>query len=136
LGPEFARALNRNLNAFFTDFGQERGTEGTHLGKLTLTESGVGRDNISDFTTNLIKSFLLDYTETFAQQHVHPELRRQVAVEKVQFSYATRVWESRHFDLPWEGSDYVLLTPKDILTKDEHWINRNGLSLDYDDRLR
>src|SRR5215211_1506182 len=24
LGPEFARALNRNLNTFFTNFGQER----------------------------------------------------------------------------------------------------------------
>src|SRR5215208_4495015 len=133
LGPKFAHALNHNLNTFFTDFGQERVTEGSHLEKLTLVESRVGRDNISDFTTNLVKSFLLEYTQTFAQQHISPEFRRRIAVKKVQFNYATEVWESRSFDLPWDGEDYVLLTPKDILTKDENWINRNGLIDDYND---
>jgi hypothetical protein len=131
LGPEFARALHRNLNKFFTDFGQERVTEGSHLEKLTLIESGVGRDNIGDFTTNLIKRFLLDYTQEFAQQHVRPEFRCRVAVEKVQFNYTTETWESRSFDLPWDGEDYVLLTPKNMLTKDENWINRNGFIQSY-----
>ncbi len=127
------RALYRNLNEFFTDFGQESVTEGSHLEKLTLIETGVGRDNVSDFTTNLIKRYLLDYTQAFVQQHVRPEFRRRVAVEKVQFNYTTQVWESRRFDLPWDGEDYVLLTPKDILTKDENWINRNGLIQRYGD---
>lgn len=48
LGPEFARTLNRNLNEFFADFGQESVTKGSHLEKLTLIKSGVGRDNVSD----------------------------------------------------------------------------------------
>jgi hypothetical protein len=133
LGPQFARELNRNLTAFFTDFGHERITEGSHLEKLTLIESGVGRDNVSDFTTNLIKNFLLDYTQAFAQRHIRTELRRRIAVEKVRFNYSTQVWESKRFDLPWDGEDYVLLTPKNILTKDENWINRNGLVRDYND---
>ncbi len=133
LGPGFARALNRNLVAFFTDFGHERVTEGSHLEKLTLIESGVGRDNVSDFTTNLIKNYLLDYTQVFAQRHVRTELRRHVAVEKVQFNYNTEVWESDTFDLPWDGEDYVLLTPKNMLTKDENWINRSGLVQSYND---
>lgn len=133
LGPKFAWALNRNLNTFFTDFGEEHITEGSHLEKLTLVESKVGRDNISDFSTNLIKSFLLEYTQNFAQQHIRSEFRRHVAVEKVCFNYATEVWESGHFDLPWDGDDYVLLTPKDLLTKDENWISRGGLIDDYDD---
>jgi len=133
LGPKFAHALNANLNAFFNDFGQECITEGSHLEKLTLVESGVGRDNISDFTTNLVKSYLLQYTQKFSQQHIRSEFRRLIAVEKVQFNYATEVWESRRFDLPWDGEDYVLLTPKDMLTKDENWINRSGLLNDYND---
>jgi hypothetical protein len=133
LGLQFARALNRNLTAFFTDFGHERVTEGSHLEKLTLIESGVGRDDVSDFTTNLIKNFLLDYTQAFAQRHIRTELRRRIAVEKVRFNYSTQVWESKSFDLPWDGEDYVLLTPKNILTKDENWINRNGLVRDYND---
>ena len=133
LGPGFARALHRNLNKFFTDFGQEQVTEGSHLEKLTLIESGVGRDNVSDFTTNLIKRFLLDYTQEFALQNVRPEFRRCVAVGKVQFNYTTEAWESKSFDLPWDGEDYVLLTPKNMLTKDENWINRYGLIQSYSD---
>ena len=31
------------------------------------------------------------------------------------------------YDLPWTEGDYVILTPKDILTRDENWINRNDL---------
>ena len=133
LGREFAHALNNNLNEFFTDFGLESVTKGSHLEKLTLIESGDGRDNVSDFTTNLIKRYLLDYTQAFAQQHIRSEFRRCVVVEKVQFNYTTEVWEGRSFDLPWAGEDYVLLTPKDMLTKDENWINRNGLIQRYND---
>jgi hypothetical protein len=106
----------------------------TQAEKLTLIESKVGRDNISDFTTNLIKNYLLEYTQMLAQRHIRPEFRRRVAVDRVRFNYATEVWENRHFDLPWDGEDYVLLTPKDILTKDENWINRDGLlKYDYND---
>lgn len=133
LGSKFARALNRNLNLFFIDFGQEHVTEGSHLEKLTLVESKVGRDNISDFSTNLIKGYLLGYTQDFARQHLRPEFRRTVAVEKVRFDYTTEVWKSGRFDLPWDGTDYVLLTPKDLLTKDENWINRASLLDDYND---
>ncbi len=40
LGPDFAHALHRNLNELFPNFGQELVTEGSHLEKLTLIESG------------------------------------------------------------------------------------------------
>lgn len=133
LGSKFARALNQNLNTLFADFGRESVTEGSHLEKLTLIETGVGRDNISDFTTNLVKNYLLEYTQAFAQQHIHSNHRRSLAVDKTQFNYSTEVWESGRFDLPWDGEDYVLLTPKDILTKDQNWIDRNGLVAKYDD---
>ncbi len=51
----------------------------------------------------------------------------------MRFNYSTEVWETRSFDLPWDGEDYVLLTPKDILTKDENWISREGLISRYND---
>jgi hypothetical protein len=94
------------------------------LRSSALSKRGVGRDNISDFTTNLIKEYLLEYTQRFAQQHIRPELRRRVAVNKVRFNYETQSWEPRVFDLPSYNGDFVLLTPKDILTRDETWINR------------
>jgi hypothetical protein len=59
LGRKFANALHRNLHHIFSTFGDEQLTRGSHLEKLCLIDNGVGKDNISDFTTNLIKGFLL-----------------------------------------------------------------------------
>lgn len=132
LGQDFARSLNRNLNLIFTDFGREKITKGSHLEKLCLVKSGVGKDNISDFTTNLIKEFLLKYTQTFARKYIDEKYRRKISVRKVRFNYRTETWESREFELPFFNGDYVLLTPKDILTKEDIWINKNDLLNDYD----
>lgn len=136
LGPKFARALSANLGTVFTDFGNEKITDGTHLEKLTLIETGVGRDNVSDFTTNLIKEYLLRYTEAFAAAHIDKSLRRSVTVERVRFNYVTETWEVGTFDLPWFSGDYVMLTPKDILTKDETWISRVGMFHTFPEVLR
>jgi hypothetical protein len=127
LGLDFGRALNRSLNTVFSSFGNEQVTRSSHLEKLSLIGSGVGRDHISDFTTNLIKGFLLDYTQTFAQKHIEPSLRRTFGVEKVAFNYNTESWESRRFDLPAFRGDFVILTPREILTQDQIWINRPDL---------
>ncbi len=124
LGSDFASALNRNLNTIFTNFGQEHVARASHLEKLCLVRRGVGRDNISDFTTNLIKEFLLEYTQTFARAHLATEQRREFSVGRVRFNYETETWASGVFELPVLDDDYVLLTPRDILTKDETWINR------------
>jgi hypothetical protein len=59
LGVKFATALYQNLGSIFANFGNERITKGSHLEKVCLVSDGVGRDNISDFTTNLIKEYLL-----------------------------------------------------------------------------
>ncbi len=132
LGIEFARALNRNLNSVFSSFGNEQVTHGSHLEKLCLIGSGVGRDHVSDFTTNLIKKFLLDYSQAFAVEHIASEHRKTFAVEKVSFNYETETWESGSFDLPYYGDDYVILTPRDILTKDNIWINKPELVARFD----
>jgi len=131
LGLDFARSLNRNLNVIFSDFGEEKIASGSHLEKLCLIKRGVGKDNISDFTTNLIKEFLLSYTQGFTQQYIDKKYRRPQAVKKVRFNYATETWESATFELPFFNGDYVLLTPKDILTRDDVWINRTDLTSDF-----
>jgi hypothetical protein len=132
LGREFAIALHQNLHRVFTDFGKERVTHGSHLEKLCLISDGVGKDNISDFTTNLIHEFLLEYTQAFAQANVKEEYRRKVKVSKVRFNYETETWEYGVYDLPSHKGDYVLLTPKDILTKDETWISKPDLLENFD----
>ena len=72
LGADFATALHRNLNRVLRDFGNETLTTSSHLEKVCLLGNGVGRDHLSDFTTNLIKGYLLDYTQTFAQRNLAP----------------------------------------------------------------
>jgi len=132
LGMDFAKALNSNLHVIFQDFGNEKITKGSHLEKVCLIQSGVGRDNISDFTANLIKEYLLEYTQKYAQEHIDGSLRKTVSVPRVAFSYEIGVWRPKCYDLPYFCGDYVLLTPKDILTKEENWINRPELVRDIE----
>lgn len=127
LGPDFAQTLSRNLTVAFKDFGSETVSHGSHLEKLGLLSGGVGRDHLSDFTTNLIKAYLLDYTQTFALTHIRPEQRSRCRIERVRFDYETRRWQSDYFELPIANGDYVILTPKEILTRDEAWINQADL---------
>lgn len=124
LGPKFADSLNNNLNTIFSSFGDERITKASHLEKLCLIEGRVGKDNISDFTANLIKDFLASYTQDFAKKHLNPNYCMRCSVPRVTFSYETYTWKQGVYYLPVYDNDYVLLTPKDILTKEQTWINR------------
>ena len=131
LGMGFARALHGNLTKLFTNFGTEQITKGSHLEKLVLIRERVGRDNISDFTTNLIKGFLCEYTQKFALAHITAELRRRVRVPKVRFNYEIEAWEDGTYELPWLDGDFVLLTPENLLTQDDIWINKEDLREDF-----
>ena len=131
LGPDFARALHRNFGTTFGDFGEEKIPKSPHFEKLTLFDSGVGRDHVSDFTTNLIKKYLLEYTQAFAHQHIDPALTKNFAVERAYFNYKTETWASKTFRLPVFLDDFVLLSPQDLLAKDDLWINQRDLVGDY-----
>jgi hypothetical protein len=127
LGLDFAKSFSSNLKTVFEDLGKEKITMTSHLEKACLFEIGVGKDNISDFTCNLIKEFLLDYTQSFALSHVSTTLLKQIVVDKVYFDYDLEHWMPKEYTLPFYGGDFVILTPKDILTKDDTWINSSDL---------
>jgi hypothetical protein len=132
LGKHFAVALHQNLHTVFRNFGDEKITQGSHLEKLCLFKTGVGKDNVSDFTCNLIQHYLLSYTERFAQKYVPASLRDKFAVRKVKFNYGTESWETGTFDLPRFGKSFVLLTPMDMLTKDDTWISGAGMVNEFE----
>ena len=136
-GIEFARALNDNLGGIFSDFDNNTISKSFHLEKLCIIKDNIGRDNISDFVTNLIKGYLLQYTQTFAQKHISPTKLKTFRVPHVEFNYGTCTWISDSFILPinvlYYPKDYVLLTPKDLLTKDDTWINKGDLFDDFRD---
>lgn len=132
LGQKFGKALSANMHIVFHDLGNEKIPTSSHLEKAALFQIGVGKDNISDFTCNLIKSYLLQYTENFAKSHLTPTQTKELMVEKAFFDYNLERWMPKTYILPYIFNDYVLLTPKEILTKDDNWINSNDLQGKFD----
>lgn len=129
LGKHFATQMKTSLK-IFANPGQKV-YKSEHIEKLCIMAPGVGRDFISDFTTNLIHEYLLEYTEKFAIQNIDKKHLKTVSVKRVCFDYTLERWMSKTFTLPWLFQDHVILTPKDILTKDEAWINSNDLVTKY-----
>jgi len=129
LGPDFAGSLYRNLHKIFSKFGDENITESSHLEKLCLIEEGVGVDKISDFTLNLIKKFLLEYTQEFAKKYLDKKFLSEFSVRKVEFDFEKKIWCDARFILPAieikDKKDFVLLVPRKILTKHDTWISKN-----------
>ena len=79
-----------------------------------------------------MKDYLCRYTQAFTLQHIPAGLRRKVWVQKARFNYQTESWERAQYELPYIDGDFVLLTPKDILTRDENWINRTDMIRDFE----
>lgn len=131
LGQSFATSLSRNLATTFTNFGSEEITASSHLEKLCLINDGVGKDHISDFTANLIKGFLCEYTQEFSKKYINKAYLKENNVSHAKFNYELCHWENKSYTLPYIDGDYVLLTPKDILTKDEGWINKHDIIGDF-----
>jgi len=129
LGKDFATSLYGNLHKIFSKFGDEGITESSHLEKLCLVEDGIGVDKISDFTLNLIKSYLLEYTQVFAQRYLNPKYLKEFSVRKVRFNFEKGLWEDGRYMLPLFEHDnkreFILLVPREILTKEETWISKN-----------
>lgn len=130
LGPCFARALHMNLARVLSNFGNETISKSSHLEKLCVIAYGVGCDCISDFTANLIKDFLLKYTQTFARKYLRPDQRKVFGVKKAYFDSRKKCWCPGRYELPRWRNGYVLLTPEDILTRYDTWINKDGLLRD------
>ncbi len=127
LGNDFATGLHEGLSTIFKDFGRETVPKSPHMEKLCLISPKVGRDKISDFTTNFVKQYLLMYTEQFAKEYLQDEQCLKFTVSKVEFNYETMSWASKCYILPAHNGDYVLLTPKSLLTRDDTFINRTDM---------
>ena len=131
LGTDFGRSLYYGLKEVFHDFGEEHITKGHHLEKVCLLKDGVGKDNVSDFITNLIKPYLLSYTEEFAKQYLRPDQCDTFNVSRDRFDYDFEIWRSESYYLPKYDGDYVLLTPVDLLVREDIWINRPNMIRDF-----
>lgn len=131
LNRAFANTLIDSFINNSSDFEINNITQGLHPEKLCLIKDGTGKDSVSDLTVNLIKKFLLEYTQTFAEKYIPEDKLKKFTVEKVEFNYDTETWQAKEYILPKFEKEYVLLTPKNILTKDESWINKKEMIEDF-----
>ncbi len=127
LGRTFAKGAAIGLRGPLKDFGEENYSRGSHFERLFLFSKGSGKDALSDFITNLCHEFLLNFTQQFALRHLTPEQCKVFDVRRVSFNYEKERWGHKKFTLPVFKSQYVLLTPVDLLTQSVPWINRMDL---------
>lgn len=105
---------------------QQRGVQ--HIEEMQLLSAGIGPDRVSDIVANILKSFLIDYTQR--QCRIWGlEVRPGVPVPHV-YNHSTGLWEDLHEDLPVSDVDgtAILLVPRRVV-RVLPWIN-------YDDFLR
>ena len=90
----------------------------------------VGKDKISDLTSNLILDYLALYTERFALENIDNSKIEEFKLS-YKFDFDKKVYKSKIYKLPFIYKDgvkeFVLLTPKDILRVDEPAICRSNL---------
>jgi hypothetical protein len=90
------------------------------VSEAELYIDGVGRDTISDLTTNIIRGRLATYTAEQCELHDVPT--QKVAALGPEWSLERRDWQSRIYNLPVHEGKPILLVPKSSV--------RRSLSLD------
>ena len=134
LDKKFANFLYQNIGFVLNNNGI---SSSVHIEKIMLLEKGQGKDKISDLTVNLIKGYLCEYTEKFAKMYLkNSEQAKFVMVDNVEFNHKTECFVSKKYYLPYiinknGEEEFILLTPSDILRKDEQAINRTDFLRRY-----
>lgn len=127
LAKDFANKLNLSINNIFRQFGSNKKSTTVHIEKFCLCQDKIGKDKISDFTTNIIKDYLLSYTETFAKNFIDSKFCKKTSVKRAYFDYNNKIWIDKDYYLPIYDGEHVILSPIDILTKDNTWICKNDV---------
>jgi len=137
LGDTYAKFLYNNIEFAVST---NNVSKSSHIEKVMLLYEGSGKDKISDLVVNLIKKYLLEYTEEFTLKYISSNLCKKIPVEKAYFNYETESFVSKEYTLPFICDEkgyieYVILTPYDILREDEPSINRKDF-FDSHERIR
>lgn len=97
----------------------------TELSECDLFINGIGRDKVSDITTNIIRGSLVDYTQQQCELH-SIEMTNKVPSGLI-WDYTHKVWNERYVYLPTYQGSRVMLVPKSMV--------RRKLALDSQDYL-
>ncbi|MDR1695419.1 MAG: hypothetical protein LBR69_02125 [Endomicrobium sp.] len=134
-GRKFSNFLSENIQFILNTSGISKDS---HIEKILLLYPGSGKDKISDLTVNLIKEFLLQYTESFAKTYMKNEYLKSFKVDKVTFNYDTESFITKEYILPYiinskNKEEYIILTPLDILRKCEPSINQKDFYNNFEE---
>jgi hypothetical protein len=99
---------------------QERGIR--HVEEMQLVSAGIGPDRVSDITANVLKRFLIDYTQRQCAMW-DISLKSKVPIEHI-YDPSSHSWEDSYEDLPVSPRDGspILLVPR-RLVRALPWIN-------------
>jgi len=105
---------------------QERGVK--HVEEMQLVSAGIGPDRVSDITANILKEFLVEYTQKQCSIWSIP-LESGAPIEHI-YDPDLHEWTDGYFDLPVSPADGlpILFVPRRIV-RSLPWIN-------YDDFVR
>jgi hypothetical protein len=105
---------------------QERGIK--HIEEMQLLSAGIGPDRVSDMAANILKSFLIQYTQRQSDIWGLP-LKTGVPISHI-YDASSQQWRDSYEDLPVSPIDGtpILLVPRRIV-RSLPWIN-------YDDFFR
>lgn len=130
---KMGRALRKNLEVLFNNYDIDELKNVVHLSELNIIEKGIGKDNISDFTVQMILEYLLEYTQTFTLKYILKEQQIKKNVAKVYFDYNLKRWLPKEYILPRFDNDFVLLVPSDIVVREKLWINKEDMLETFED---
>jgi hypothetical protein len=93
-----------------------------HIEEMQLISPGIGPDRVGDIASNILKEYLINYTQRQCAIHRIP-LQSGVPLQHV-FDLEERIWRDGYFDLPISPHDGtpVLLVPRRIV-RQLPWIN-------------
>ena len=83
-----------------------------HLADCELMIEGIGKDSISDITTNIIRKYLIEFTQNQCLIYNIPmtSFKNNIWDEKKQN------WVQKDYDLPSVNGKKIILVPKSIIT--------------------
>ncbi|MCK0158216.1 hypothetical protein MWU65_13560 [Cellulophaga sp. F20128] len=84
----------------------------SHFADIELYFEDIGSDRISDITTKIIKSVLIDYTQEQCKIHKIP---MKTFVQKDIFDIKTLKWVTRKVELPEYFGKPIIFVPKNIV---------------------
>lgn len=141
-GAPAGRGVGRNqADEIFDRLRQSRAAQSGLLEELSDCElfiRGIGRDKISDITTNVIRRYLIEYTQVQCDLH-------RVSVQRVAsgmiWNPINTEWTNRYVELPVVRGKKILLVPKSSvrwnMTFSHHdYYNNFVLQFLQDDHLR